>query len=57
VVDGNSEAIEVWRPGDERAMPIDGMLTWRPAGSSEAFSLNVNAFFADQSDDPPTPSD
>jgi Uma2 family endonuclease len=57
VVDGNSEAIEVWRPGDERAMLIDGMLTWRPAGSSEAFSLNVNAFLADQSDDPPTPSD
>lgn len=53
VVDGNAEAIEVWRPGDERAELIDGVLTWRPAGCSEPFRLDVKAFFADQADDAP----
>jgi len=56
VVDGNAEAIEVWRPGDERAMLVDDALTWRPAGCSEAFRLHVKAFFADQSDDPAPPN-
>lgn len=51
VVDGNAEAIEVWRPGEERAMLVDDVLTWQPAGASEGFRLNVRAFFADQSDD------
>jgi Uma2 family endonuclease len=53
VVDGNSEAIEVWRPGDERAALIDGALTWMPAGCAEPFTLNVKAFFAADADDPP----
>lgn len=57
VIDGNAEAIEVWRPGDARAMLVDDVLTWQPAGSSEPFSLNVKAFFADQSDDSAPPND
>ncbi|HKV50998.1 MAG TPA: Uma2 family endonuclease, partial [Gemmatimonadaceae bacterium] len=57
VIDGNAEAIEVWRPGDARAMLVDDVLTWRPAGSSEPFSLNVKAFFAEQSDDTAPPND
>lgn len=51
VVDGSAEAIEIWHPGDERAMLVDDVLTWQPAGSSEAFRLDLRAFFADQSDD------
>ncbi len=51
VVDGNAEAIEVWRPDDERAMLIDDVLTWHPTGGSEPFTLNLKAFFADQADD------
>ena len=50
VVDGSAKAIEVWRPGDERAMLIDDVLTWRPAGSSEPFTLDVKAFFANLAD-------
>lgn len=53
VADGNAEAIEVWRPGDERAMLIDDVLTWRPAGCNEPFTFDVKAFFADQADDAP----
>ncbi len=57
VVDGNAEAIEVWRPGDERAMLVDDALTWQPAGVAEAFRLDLNAFFAEQSDDTSPPND
>jgi len=53
VVDGNAEAIEVWRPADERAMLIDDVLTWRPTGCDTPFILDVRAFFADQADDAP----
>lgn len=57
VVDGSAEAIEVWRPGDERAMLVDDVLTWQPAGASEAFRLDLKIFFADQSDETPPPND
>ncbi|HEX6807870.1 MAG TPA: Uma2 family endonuclease [Gemmatimonadaceae bacterium] len=53
VVDGSAQAIEVWRPGDERAMLIDDVLTWRPAGSSQPFTLDVKAFFASVADGAP----
>jgi len=53
VVDGGAEAIEVWRPGDERAMIVDGILTWQPAGRDQPFILDVRGFFAAQSDDAP----
>lgn len=56
VVDGNSEAIEVWRPSDEGAMRIDDVLTWRPTGCREPFTLGVKAFFADQADVAPSPN-
>lgn len=51
VIDGSAEAIEVWHPGDERGRLVDDVLTWRPAGSSEAFRLDLRAFFGDQSDE------
>jgi len=51
VVDGNAETIEVWRPGDERALLIDGVLTWCPEGCSAPFTLDVKSFFADQADE------
>jgi len=50
---GNSEAIEVWRPGDGRALLVDDLLTWHPTGSGEPFTLDVKGFFADQRDDAP----
>lgn len=53
VIDGNAEAIEVWRPGDERAALIDDVLTWLPAGCGEAFTLDGKAFFAAVADDAP----
>lgn len=53
VVDGSAEAIEVWRPGDERSTLVDDVLTWNPIGCTESFTLDVKAFFADQADDPP----
>jgi Uma2 family endonuclease len=53
VVDGNAEAIEVWRPGEERATLVDDVLTWHPLGCREPFTLDVRAFFADLADNAP----
>ena len=51
VVDGEAEAVEIWRPGDERAALIDDTLTWHPAGAEIPFELDVRHFFADVADE------
>ena len=53
VIDGSAEAIEVWRPGEERAVLVDDTLTWQPAGCGAPFILDLKAFFAEQADDAP----
>jgi Uma2 family endonuclease len=53
VVDGESEAIEVWQPGDARAVLIDDRLSWRPTLDVPALEIDVRAFFADVADPPP----
>jgi len=53
VVDGSAEAIEVWRPGDDRPTLVDDILTWQPTGCNDPFILDVKRFFAEQADDAP----
>lgn len=52
VVDGEANAFEMWRPGDERAALVDDRLEWRPAGADVAFELDVRQLFIDVSDAP-----
>ena len=47
VVDGEAEAFEVWKPGDERAALIDDRLVWQPREGVPQFELDVKRFFAD----------
>ena len=51
VVDGESEAFEVWHPGDDRAALIDDRLIWRPDRATEPFELDVRFFFASVADE------
>ncbi|MEO8623478.1 MAG: Uma2 family endonuclease [bacterium] len=57
VVDGEAEAFEVWRPGDDRAALIDDHLVWQPRNTVPPFELDVRTFFASVADeddeDPP----
>ena len=46
VVDGEAKAIEIWKPGDARALLIDDRLEWQPVSSAPVFDLDVGAFFA-----------
>jgi Uma2 family endonuclease len=55
IIDGDAEAIEVYRPRDERAALIDDRLAWRPDAATSAFELDVKAFFAAAVDDAPLP--
>ena len=55
ILDGDAEAIEVWRPDDERPALIDDTLVWAPAGAPEPFELNVRELFASARDDGPLP--
>ena len=52
VVDGESEAIEVWRPDDARALLVDDRLSWRPMLDVPALEIDVSALFADVADPP-----
>jgi Uma2 family endonuclease len=52
VVDGESEAIEVWRPDDARAALVDDRLSWRPTLDVPALEIDVSALFADVADPP-----
>jgi len=52
VVDGESEAIEVWRPDDARAVLVDDRLSWRPTLETPALEIDVSALFAAVADPP-----
>ena len=45
IVDIDSRVVERWRPGDTRPEVLDAMLTWQPAGATEAFTLDLPGFF------------
>jgi Uma2 family endonuclease len=47
IVDDRSRTVERWRPDDERPELIDGVIEWLPAGASQAFHLDLAAFFAE----------
>ena len=53
VVDGESEAIEVWRPDDARAVLVDDRVSWRPTLDVPALEIDVSGLFADVADAPP----
>ena len=50
VVDGDAEAFEIWRSGDERPLVLDRLLAWRARAESPPFELDVGAFFDAVSD-------
>lgn len=54
VVDGESEAFEVWRPDDDRAVLVDDRFSWRPSADIPALEIDVRRFFADVADPPLT---
>ena len=41
VVDPDAHVIERWRPADERAEVVAGVLEWHPAGATEPLRLDV----------------
>ena len=51
--DGDAQAFEVWRSGDERAALVDDRLIWQARTATTAFELDVRAFFAAAADDAP----
>ena len=53
IVDGGTEAFEVWRPDDERPTITDHRLEWRPSAATEPFSLDVREFFSSLANAPP----
>ncbi len=51
VVDGETEAFEIWHPTDERALLADAEVRWHPDGAAEPLVIDVRQFFADVADD------
>lgn len=47
VLDDRSEVVERWRPDDERAELVSGILEWRPAGLTKPFVLDLPQFFGE----------
>lgn len=45
VVDLDSRTVDRWRPPDERPEVLDESLLWHPAGSGEAFTLDLAGYF------------
>ena len=52
IVDGDTEAFEIWHPADDRAVLVDDELIWLPEGAGEPFVLDVKQFFEDVADEP-----
>ena len=55
IIDGDTEALEIWHPEDDRPALVDDTLIWLPAGAPVPFELDVRALFASASDDGPLP--
>lgn len=51
VIDGETEAFEIWHPADERALLADEEVRWQPDGAPEPLVIDVKQFFADVADD------
>ena len=47
VVDAISHLVERWLPTDERPEILSETMTWRPAGASEALTIDLAALFGD----------
>ena len=45
IVDDYSQTVERWRPDDDRPEILAEALTWHPEGASDAFVLDLTAFF------------
>lgn len=50
VIDGDSEAFEIWHPDDERPSIVDDLVAWKASPSAEPLELDVRAFFASVAD-------
>ena len=51
VIDGEAEAFEIWRPGDDRAALVDDRVVWHPDGVEFPLELDICRFFADVADE------
>ena len=51
VVDGETEAFEIWHPTDERALLADETVIWHPDGALDPLVIDIKRFFADVADD------
>jgi hypothetical protein len=49
IVDPDAETIERWTPNDERPAIVSEQLVWHPAGATDAFVLDLVAFFKEVS--------
>jgi Uma2 family endonuclease len=47
VVDLDARLVERWRPGDERAEPLAGRLTWEPAATDVTLVIDLPELFAE----------
>jgi Uma2 family endonuclease len=45
IVDMDAQAIERWRPGDERGELVDARIEWNPPGASEPLSIDLDELF------------
>jgi Uma2 family endonuclease len=45
IVDLDAQAVERWRPGDERPEILDQRLEWRPEGSTAPLLIELPRFF------------
>jgi Uma2 family endonuclease len=55
IIDADTQAFEIWQPGDERAALVDETIVWKPSGASEGCALDVRELFASTKDDGPLP--
>jgi hypothetical protein len=53
VIDGDTEAFEIWHPGDTRSVLVDDLLVWRPGETAPPCEFDVVRFFADVADQEP----
>ena len=45
IVDLDARIVERWKPGDERPEVLDDVLTWQPAGATDALRLDLPTYF------------
>ena len=49
IVDGDTQVIERWRPGDDRPELVVGRIEWHPLGAKEALTIDLEKFFTRRS--------